>query len=674
MWVHGLPNSLLAAVLEQLPSGVMVLDVTGRVVWLNTVGKRIAGLADAAPPEGASTDVMLAAMDGLAPSEAVLSRTLAGEKVEGLEYTLRRCSDGREIWIGGAAVPLRDGDGLILGTIVIFQDITQKLTLARELAESEARFRSLYAAIGCGVIVERPHGEIIEANAVAANIFGLAAEQMRGRRVADIWRAINEDGSTAVHADYPSSLAARTGRPVHGIVQRITSLDGQQRWLQIDAVPVIGDDGLPVQVVSSLVDITAWLEAEHARRAAEAKYRTLVEQLPVITYIATCDDLASRLYVSPQVEAILGFPPQAWVEDPGLWARQLHPLDRERVLTALASALATGQPFVAEYRMLAADGRVLWFRDEARELADPDDQQARTLQGVMVDMTSQKRAEDELRQAQKLESVGRLAAGIAHELNTPIQFVGDNVQFLKTSFATLEQLLHHYAELRRAATGLVAPELLATIEQAEAAADIEYLVEEIPRALAQTLEGVDRVATIVRAMKEFAHPGEKEKVPADLNHGLRNTLVVARNELKYVAEVETEFGDLPPVVCRPGDLNQVFLNLLVNAAHAIAKVVDGTAQKGLIRVRTCRDGDQVLVTISDTGCGIPEEIRAHIFEPFFTTKEVGRGTGQGLSLARAIVEQHGGSLTFESEVGKGTTFYIRLPVGDSVVGPQDTTP
>jgi signal transduction histidine kinase len=260
--------------------------------------------------------------------------------------------------------------------------------------------------------------------------------------------------------------------------------------------------------------------------------------------------------------------------------------------------------------------------------------------------------------------VGRLASGIAHEINTPIQFVGDNTHFLQDSFGGLQTLLTKYQELRDAAdSGAVSPELLAEVRDVEEASDCAYLLEEIPRALTQTLEGVTRVATIVRAMKEFAHPESKEMAAADLNRALLSTLTVARNELKYVADVETEFGDLPLVVCNIGDLNQVFLNLLVNAAHAIAESVKGTGQKGKIRIRTVSEGSTVLVTISDTGCGIPEANRTKVFDPFFTTKEVGRGTGQGLAIARSVVvERHKGTLTFESEVGKGTTFYIRLPV------------
>jgi signal transduction histidine kinase len=280
------------------------------------------------------------------------------------------------------------------------------------------------------------------------------------------------------------------------------------------------------------------------------------------------------------------------------------------------------------------------------------------------DITERKALEFRLSQSQRMEGVGRLAAGVAHEINTPIQFVGDNTRFLETAFGDLHRLIQSYQALHDGAkAGAVTPALLDEVARAEEETDVGYLVAEIPQAVAQTLDGVTRVATIVQALKEFAHPDEKEMVPTDLNKGLQSTLSVARNEIKYVADVETEFGDLPLVVCQPGELNQVFLNLLVNAAHAIADVVRDSDTRGVIRVRTAREGDMALVAISDTGSGIPEACRAQIFDPFFTTKEVGRGTGQGLSIAHAVVvDKHGGSLTFDTEVGRGTTFFVRLPI------------
>ena len=281
------------------------------------------------------------------------------------------------------------------------------------------------------------------------------------------------------------------------------------------------------------------------------------------------------------------------------------------------------------------------------------------------DITARKQMEVELRHAQKLEAVGGLAAGIAHEINTPIQFLSDNTRFLQDAFLETMKLVDKRGEIIDAANnGSLSQEQLAEDYALREKMDWSYLEKEVPKALDQMLEGIDRVATIVRAMKEFSHVDQSpEKTFADLNKGLESTLVVARNELKYVADVQVDFGPLPPVACHLGDLNQVFLNLLVNAAHAIGSVVKDTGEKGVVTVRTRQEGDTVEIAISDTGTGIPEKIRMKVFDPFFTTKEVGKGTGQGLALARAIVvEKHGGTLTFETQVGKGTTFYVRLPV------------
>ena len=280
------------------------------------------------------------------------------------------------------------------------------------------------------------------------------------------------------------------------------------------------------------------------------------------------------------------------------------------------------------------------------------------------DVTTRRRLEVELRHAQKLEAVGALAAGIAHEINTPIQFVGDNTRFLQNAFRDVEHLFNAYHRFYQAASAGVTPGLLYEVKAASEKADWEYLQTEIPKALDQALDGINRVASIVRAMKDFSHVDRRaERSAADLNKAIQSTLIVARNELKYVADVDLDLGTLPPVPCYLGDLNQVVLNLLINAAHAIGDVVKESTRKGLITVRTRQSDDCVEIAISDTGTGIPEAIRDKIFDPFFTTKEVGRGTGQGLALARAIVvEKHGGTLTFKTEMGKGTTFYVRLPL------------
>ena len=288
--------------------------------------------------------------------------------------------------------------------------------------------------------------------------------------------------------------------------------------------------------------------------------------------------------------------------------------------------------------------------------------------GILVigaDITQRIALEEQLRQAQKLESIGQLAAGIAHEINTPTQYIGDNVQFLKDAFQDLRPLLANYDRLLVAAKGgSLTGETVEEVSVAVEHADLGYLLEEIPKAIEQTLEGVSRVSKLVGAMKDFSHPGTKEKVGLDLNRAIESTLTVARNEWKYVADMETDYDpSLPIVSCLPGEFNQAILILIVNAAHAIADVIaEGGLEKGKIKVQTrnCPEWDEV--RIQDTGSGIPEKIRASIFDPFFTTKEIGKGTGQGLAIARSVVvDKHQGTIDFETEEGCGTTFIIRLP-------------
>ncbi len=294
-------------------------------------------------------------------------------------------------------------------------------------------------------------------------------------------------------------------------------------------------------------------------------------------------------------------------------------------------------------------------RTEALEIA---------YQALKKEMTEKKRVVDELSLAQKLESVGRLASGIAHEINTPVQFVSDAVHFVQGAFNDTFPLLERYRALREAAAiRSVTPELLADVEAAEETAEVDFIKEQIPKALESAIDGLGRVATLVRSMKEFAHPDQTTKATADINRALSTTLTIARNEYKYVAEIETAYGEIPQILCHIGELNQVFLNVIVNAAHAIAEAVAGSERRGLIKVATRQDGADIVIAISDTGSGIPEAIRSKIFDPFFTTKEVGKGTGQGLAIARSVVvDKHGGAISVESEVGRGTTFHIRLPI------------
>ncbi len=290
------------------------------------------------------------------------------------------------------------------------------------------------------------------------------------------------------------------------------------------------------------------------------------------------------------------------------------------------------------------------------------------LAGLQREVAARELVETELRMAQKLEAVGRLSAGVAHEINTPVQFVADSVCFVKDGVAGLLSVLQAQRTALEAAAsgegagGRVAPEIRAAVAKAEEEADLTYLIENLPKSLERSIDGLERIASIVRAMKEFAYQGASEVCASDLNRAIRSTLTIAAHEYKLVADVKTDLGELPAVTCNIGEINQVVLNLIVNAAHAIEDVVGTSGQRGTIEIGTHLEGDEVVVTVRDTGAGIPEEARARIFDPFFTTKELGRGSGQGLTVVRSVVERHGGKIAFDTRVGQGTTFTVFLPV------------
>ena len=401
------------------------------------------------------------------------------------------------------------------------------------------------------------------------------------------------------------------------------------------------------------------LERTRQLKATNDQYRALLESTSAVPWELD-DGTGACRYIGAQVESQWGWGAERF-QGAGFLFDCVHRDDRPAFAQALEEAVASHDVAI-ECRLRLSSGKYAHVRSFMRHAPD---EKGRIVRGISMDITSQKLLESELHQAQKLESVGRLAAGVAHEINTPVQFVNDNCYFLRDAVSQMGEVLRTYQEVFLAtSTGqLDAAHARERIEAAERSADLSFLIENMPTAVERSLEGLERVATIVRSMKEFSHPNQVSMSPADLNAAIRSTLIVARNEYKYVADSDTQLGDIPQVICNAGEFNQTFLNILVNAAHAIGDRVQGTESRGLITITTRQDADTVVISVQDTGGGIPQAIQGNIFDPFFTTKEVGKGTGQGLAIARSvIVDKHHGSLTFDSVPGVGTTFHIRLPL------------
>lgn len=416
--------------------------------------------------------------------------------------------------------------------------------------------------------------------------------------------------------------------------------------VQDSATPSAADEG---DIWARIAAAEAQLASQGAELARCRAALTASDDAIVTMYpdgrVSDWNTSAERMFGRPRQEA-LGEPFDALVT-----------VDAAGMSGALATVMA-GDRGVFEAAHLHHDGATVHTVITVSGIQDSADA-VTGMVAIARDISDCKRREADFQQESKLESLGRLSAGLAHEINTPIQYVGDNARFLEEAYQELIRVVEVYRGLLDTANPIGWAERQEQVREAEAGIDFDYLEKEIPSAVEQTLEGIERVARIVRAMKTFSHPGHQEQVPADLNEALEATVTVTRHQVSDVADLTMSLADLPPVLCNIADLNQVFLNLIVNAADAIEE----TGQRGAIVVTTAVDDGDVIVRISDTGGGIPDDVRAKIFDPFFTTKDVGRGSGQGLPLARGVVQEgHGGSLTLDTVLGQGTTFTVRLPV------------
>lgn len=407
--------------------------------------------------------------------------------------------------------------------------------------------------------------------------------------------------------------------------------------------------------------------AERVRAERElARLKTAVEQ--AAEGILITDTSGAVEYASPSFLRMTGYPLGEVLgkATTTFWAGQ----SVERSGESKRNTLGEGNVWSGRVKCVRKDGSEFHLE----EVVSP----VRNLDGEIIDyvcvardVTREMALESQLRHAQKLESIGQLAAGIAHEINTPTQFVGDNTRFLRDAVADLVELVTAYGKLAAAIREEnKCREWIHEVEEIQKRIDLDFLIEELPRSIEQTLEGIARVTLIVRAMKEFSHPGVATPTPTDLNSCIESTVTVARSEWKYVADLNVAFDPaLPLVPCIPADFNQVILNLVVNSAQAITqKFGTSSGQKGCIRITTARKDGHAEVEIEDNGCGIPEAIRHRVFDPFFTTKEVGKGTGQGLAIARnVVVDKLGGTIECRSEPGSSTTFTIRLPLQCSIL-------
>jgi len=544
--------------------------------------------------------------------------------------------------------------GEVAGIVGSILDITERRSVERRLADSDTQMMAIWKTIQTAVIVlEEDTQKIRDLNPAAEAMLNCQRDQVRGQDCETL------DCRDAV--DFGRLLDCRLPSENRDPVV-LTCGDAERHVIRSATRTAIGNDRV---CILSLLDVTELVQARTEVERSHLENAALIAGINSIL-IALSPDLRVTQWNGHAEQTFAKGAEETLGEH--LFALGLN-WDEKGLRRAIEQCRELGEVVrLDSFRFESVDGqgRLLGLH------VSPIRYDIAGIGGVLImgaDITDRRLQETRTTQAQKLESIGQLAAGIAHEINTPTQYVGDNTRFLRDCFSDLMDVIQscrHLLDGAKAISSLAG--LVEEVEKRMSAADLEYLREEIPKAIEQTLEGVDRVSKIVRSMKEFSHPAMDQKAPVDLNRALESTLTVSRNEWKYCAELETDFApDLPLVPCFAGELNQVFLNIIVNAAHAIEAVLsqEGDA-KGKIRISTRRCADSVEVRIADTGGGIPESIRHRIFDPFFTTKEVGRGTGQGLAIAHQVVtEKHGGALEVDTRASLGTTFVIRLPTGST---------
>ncbi len=660
--------NLFAMVMDTINVLVAMLDAQGQITHYNRAFKlSIRPQAAPPPPEPHGVEQPPASLMGepiwnllylsdLQPMTSLVHNLDDFLALNGQETCLPN-ADGTYRIITWAGQVYAGEDGSIEQVIVTGIDISAQKRVEELLAREQILLRSLINSIPDLIFYKDTQGRYLGSN------LAFESFSQHGARKAIVG-----------HTDfdfYPADVAEKFTHSDQQVMNTRQELiyeneirrpNGETVILETRKSPYYGPHQEILGVIGIGRDITQHKLDEDALRQANAEIAQLIASLSSILIVIDQDETIQHW--NPSARKILGVASEEAV------GKRLGSLPLSWDASAIAAGIqACRQQRFAQFldpmRFKRTQGDEGWLGINTSPIFSQDN----GLSGFILlgsDITERKELENQVAQGQKLKSIGQLAAGIAHEINTPIQYIGDNAHFLQTSFADMIKMFALYQRLLEAVKAGQAPAALAAeIEEAVRTLDLAFLVSEIPLAIEQSLDGIQRVSEIVRSMKEFSYPGVVYKTAVDINKGLLNTITVARNEWKYVADVETDLApDLPHVYCLPGEINQVFLNIIINAAQAIGEIVQkGSSARGKISIRSRQDGDFVEIRIQDSGPGIPEHVQQHIFEPFFTTKEVGKGTGQGLAIAYNVIEvKHGGKLSFETRSGEGATFVIRLPI------------
>ncbi len=637
------------AVTESAIDAILTIDEAGKIVSWNRSAEVIFGWTKA--------EILGQPVSLLIPvsyhdvRDKGIQRVMQGGRPEVIGKTVELYAVRRD----GSEFPIEislSGWGTSKGkfSTAILRDISDRKQAEKALRDEEERYRGLYEHVPVGLFRMDPDGKIGMANSFLVRMLGYETlEELLHERF--------EKGDGKLLWNFRQRLAK--DESFQGYEESIQKKDSSIVFVRESGRIIRGNDGQPEYYEGTLEDITSYFISQQQNR----RLVTAVEQASEA--MALCDSEGRVLYSNPAF--ILLFHLTLFVEPEENIYQIIGATLSAAEWQAILAVPRAGQVWKGDIHTQMSDGTGREIRLTISPVSSLQEDAVTGLGFVMSDVTQEKVAEIQSRHSQKLQAIGQLAAGIAHEINTPTQYIGNNLQFLQNGFQDLLGMLDLARQLiRSCGESSQARQANLEIRAREEQIDMEFLLAELPAAIDGSLKGIERISKIVNAMKEFSHPGTREKIYTNLNHAIENTLEVTRNEWKYEAEIVTALDpDLPLVPCLVDEFNQVILNLVTNAVDAIreAHAREQHREKGVIKISTALEGALVCVRVADNGTGIQEQFRDRIFEPFFTTKEVGKGTGQGLPISYdVIVNKHGGTITFESQAGKGCTFIIHLPL------------
>ena len=522
----------------------------------------------------------------------------------------------------------------------------------RSVLEEKQKIRLLLDSTAEGILGVDKTGKCTFCNRAALAEFGYDSEsQIVGKDVHSVVHHTRPDGTPCPMEECSFFSALLKEQPTHFRDDHYWRQDGTHFPVEAWSHPIRQEDGM-VGAVVTFWNTTDRRNAEDAQRRSEQLFKSIAENSADL--IAVVDPQGRMIYNNPAHLTVLGLTPAELQHT--VTFDHIHPDDREGARQIFEKAIRTGEGLVAEFRMKRKDGTYITIESRGNYTRNSRGE-IETIVFSSRDVGQRRAVEQE----QKLLAIGQLAAGVAHEINSPLQFVSDNILFLRQAFDQFAPALDFCCSHQKDGENNCAlPPSLAF------SSDLEWTYKEIPNAISQSEEGLRQIGKIVAAMGAFSHLETEGKTLVDINAALESARTLAWNQIKQIAEVETKFASaLPQAMCLAGEINQVFLNLIVNATHAIADAVDqGLRTRGRLALRTLVVENDIQIEVHDDGVGIANGIRERVFEPFFTTKPIGKGTGQGLAISfDIIVNRHHGRIWFESDVGRGTTFFVRIPIG-----------